>query len=273
MDRRGRHRGIRASGIGAVRRRRFLGALGALLAAGAAAAQQRLNTAMHASACERLATLAERLAKCQLQVAQGVLAARSRRMLRDSEREFEALLPLAAGLAADAEARESFTLLRVLWKEMRPWTRKSATRENARQLSERAEEVSWVASKAARLLKTESTPQREALGAMQAATLAQRVGRLALLRRMSSEARHASELADATARLGSTIDTLAGSPHTIDLEDDLQMAGAQYGFLLDALRESAAEGGGSAAELVAKTCDNVTDSLERASRLYENGSI
>lgn len=250
-------------------RRRFLAMLGAFVAAGAARAQ-RINTAMHASACERLATLAERIAKCQLQVAQGVLAARSRRMLRESEREFDALLPAASSLAADAEARESFTLLRVLWKEMRPWMRKPATRENARQLSDRVEEVAWVASKAARLVKSEGTSQREALGAMQAATLAQRVGRLSLLRRMAPDAKRTAELMDAAAKLGSTINLLTGSPHTLDLEDDLHMASTQYGFLLDALREAAEEGGGAGAELVAKTCDNVTDSLERAARLYEN---
>ena len=100
-------------------RRRFIAALALAAAAGRTAAQRRLNIAMHASACERLATLAERIAKCQVQVAQGVLAQRSRRMLRDAEREFDALLPLAAELAADAEARESFILLRLLWKEIR----------------------------------------------------------------------------------------------------------------------------------------------------------
>jgi hypothetical protein len=191
-------------------------------------------------------------------------------MLRDSEREFDALLAPAASLARDAETRDGFVLLGLLWKQMRPWTRKPATRDNARQLSERAEEAAWVASRTARQLKTLSTSQREGLAAMQAATLAQRVGRLALLRRISPDAHHGAELTDSTAKLGSAINALAGSPHTLDLEDDLHMALAQYGFLLDALRESG--GGGASAEQVAKTCDSVTDSMERAARLYENGA-
>lgn len=251
-------------------RRRFLGAIAALTFAGRAGAQRRLNTAMHASACERLATLAERIAKCQLQVAQGVLAGRSRRMLRESEHEFDALLPAAAELASDAETREGFILLRLLWKEMRAWSRKPATRDNARQLSDRAEEVAWVASKSARQIRTAGTPQREALGAMQIATLAQRVGRLELLRRMApADARRDAEIMDATARLGSAINALAGSPHIVELEDDLRMASTQYQFLLDAMREHAGGGGAAALELVAKTCDHVSDSMERAARLYE----
>ena len=252
-------------------RRQVLVALAATMAGLAARSQQRLNTAMHASACERLATLAERIAKCHVQVAQGVLAERSRRALRDSEREFDALLPHVGGLARDAESRDSLVLLALLWKELRLWARKPATRENARGVAERAEEVAWVAGKTARSLPTAGTSQREGLAAMQAATLAQRVGRLQLMKRIAPSPTRDAELADAVARLGSMLSTLASSPHTLELEDDLRMAGSQYDFLLGAMREYAAVGGAAAAEVVAKTADYITDSMERAARLYENG--
>jgi len=252
-------------------RREAILALATMLAA-LAARPQRLNTAMHASACERLATLAERIAKAHVQLAQGVIADRSRRVLRDSEREFDALLPIVSGLAGDPEIHDAFALLALLWKELRAWARKPPTRENARQVSDRAEEVAWVASKAARLLKTDGTSQREGLAAMQAATLAQRVGRMQLARRMGvPDARRDAELADATAKLGSMLAALARSPHTLELEDDLRMAGTQYDFLLAAMREQAMGAGASAAELVAKTADYISDSMERAARLYENG--
>jgi hypothetical protein len=232
---------------------------------------QRMNIAMHASACERLATLAERIAKCELQVAQGVLADRSRRMLRDSERELDALLPLAGALAHDAEGRDNFVLLGILWKQLRAWLHKPATREVARQVSERTDEISWVAAKTARSLRTEGTSQREALAAMQAATLAQRVARLQLLTRVAgADGRRDAELMDAAARLGSMLGALSASPHTLDLEDDLRMALAQYEFLLGAMRDPQA--GAAALESVAKTADNITDSMERAARLYENGA-
>lgn len=227
---------------------------------------------MHASACERLATLAERIGKSQVQLAQGVLADRSRRALRDSEREMDALLPLVSDFASDGETRDNVLLLRLLWKELRAWARKGPTRENARELSERVEEFAWVAGKTARALPSEGTAQREALTAMHAATLAQRVARLELLKRISAaDARRDAGLVDASARLGSILSTLVSSPHTLDLEDDLRMARTQYDFLAAAMREFASEGGAASAENVAKTADFITDSMERAARLYENG--
>lgn len=256
-----------------VGRRRFLAASMALSVIPYAAAQRRLNTAMHASACERLATLAERIAKSHVQVAEGVLAERSRRALRDSIAEFDSLLPVVSGLANDAQARESFVLLGLLWKELRAWARKSATREHARQVSERTEELAYVASKTARTLKAQGTSQREGLAAMQAATTAQRVGRMLLLKRIfPADARRDADLVDATARLGSMLAQLTGSPHTLELDDDLRMAGAQYEFLMGAMREAAMAGTHAAAEHIAKTTDHITDSMDRAARLYENGA-
>lgn len=257
-----------------MRRRLAAGLLTAPLALAfrGAHAQRRLNVAMHASAFERLAMLAERIAKCQVQLAQGVLAERSRRALRAAQHEFDALLPLAESLADGPEAHESFLLLRLLWKELRAWSGKSATRENARQVCERAEEVAWVAGKAARLVKAEGTAQREALSAMHAATLAQRVARLELMKRIARpDARRDADLMDATARLGALLATLVSSPHTLDVEDDLRMAGTQHEFMLAAMREWRAEGAAAAAEAIAKTADHVADSMERAARLYENG--
>ena len=252
-------------------RRRAVAAFMGLWVAGAAHAQ-RMNTAMHASACERLSTLAERIAKSQVQLAEGVLAERSRRALRDSEREMDSLLPLAAELATDAETRDNFVLMRLLWKELRVWARKSPTRENARQLCERAEELAWVAAKTARALPTAGTAQRDALTAMQAATLAQRVARLQLLKRIAAaDPRRDADLVDGSARLGSVLSMLASSPHTLDLEDDLRMARTQYDFLVAAMRESAPDASAAGAETVAKSADYITDSMERAARLYENG--
>jgi len=106
---------------------------------------------------------------------------------------------------------------------------------------------------------------------MQAATAAQRVGRMILLKRIvPGDARRDAELVDATAKLGSMLSQLVGSPHTLELEDDLRMAKAQYDFLLDAIRDSSGGEAAAAAELVAKTTEHITDSMERAARLYEN---
>lgn len=235
-------------------------------------AQQRPANVVHASASERLAMLAERIGKSHLQVAQGMLVERSRRALRDSVGEFDALLPNVARLAADAESRENFVLLGLLWRELRTWARRPATRENARNVSERAEEVAWVAGKGARLVRAEGSAQRSALAAMRAATLAQRIARLYLLDRMAAaDARRIRDLSDARSGLAAALTTLAATAHDAAVDDALQMARSQHDFLVSAMRDYDAAHSAPAIELIAKTADNVAESMERAARLYEGG--
>lgn len=230
-------------------------------------AQQRAGAA---SGCERLAMLAERTAKSYLQVAQGLLVSRSRRAVRDSVREFDAQLPRVGALAADAEARENFVLLGLLWKEMRSWAHKPPTRDNARAVSERAEEVSWIASKGARLLGTQGSAQRAALTAMRAATLAQRIARLYLLDRMGAmDARRVNDLSEAKSGLAATLTTLVAGPQDGGVDGELQMARSQHEFLVSAMRDYDAAHSAAAMEVIAKTADNIADSMERAARLYE----
>lgn len=250
--------------------RGFLLACLVLLCGSPALAQQRLETAVHASGAERLAMLAERIARTHLQMAQGVLVGRSRRSLRESVREFDALLPRVASLAPDAEARESFLLLGLLWKELRAWAQKAPTRENARNVSERAEEVSWIASKGARLIGPQDAGQSSALAAMQAATLAERVARLHLVERMgAADARRRSDLAGARTRLAAALASLARAPQGPGPESELQMAGTQHEFLRRAMDEYDSGRGSAAIEVIAKAAGNLADALERAARLYE----
>jgi hypothetical protein len=236
-----------------------------------AQAQQRFNVAMHASAAERLALLAERIAKCYLQVEQGVLASGSRRTLRAAATELDALLPAVAVNAPDAESAEAFTLLRVLWKELRPWMQRTPTRENARQVTERVEEMSWVASKGARLLRADGTAQRAALNAMRGATLAQRIARLELQRRATRRPDASSaQLDEARAGLASVLATLRATAFAADATDEMHMAETQHAFLLQALAEAQAGSGAAAFERVARVADYVTESLERLARLEES---
>jgi len=118
----------------------------ALIAAAlAAAAAQAQEPAL------RLESLAERIAKLHAQVGQGVLAERSKRALPEAVREFDGALKSASARATTAEARESYLLLRLLWQDLRPWTLKPPTRDNAKRISDRVEEVTWVAAKGARM--------------------------------------------------------------------------------------------------------------------------
>jgi hypothetical protein len=249
----------------------FAGLVMAAASLAPAQGQQRFNVAMHASAAERLALLAERIAKCYVQVEQGVLAAGSRRTMRAAATELDALLPAVAANAPDAESAEAFTLLRVLWKELRPWTQRTPTHDNARQVSERVEEMSWVASKGARLLRADGTSQRAALNAMRGATLAQRIARLELQRRGAHRADAPfAQLDEAKTALASVLATLRATAFAADATDEMRMAETQHAFLLQAVAEVEAGSGAVAVERVARVADYVSESLERLARLEEN---
>lgn len=220
----------------------------------------------------RLAALAERIAKLFLQVAQGVLADRSRRALAEAVAEFDELLRGASANARRDEARESFVLLRLLWDEYRVWAGKPATRDNARKLVDRADEVAWVAVKAATALGG-SPPL--ALDAMRAAALAQRLSCLQLMRRWETRdaalerrlAADSRELRQATARLGRQAQSNAA------VVAELQVAENQLAFLEQAAQDVAHGGArASAFEVMAKAGDHLLEALQRAARLLDAGA-
>ena len=248
-------------------RRRFLAAALSTLSPRALAQAAPVSAAQ----AMRLAVLAERIAKLFLQVSQGVLADRSRRALAEALREFDTLLRTASAAARRDEAREGFLLLRLLWDEYRVWAAKPATRDNARKLVERADEVAWVAAKAARAVGG-SPPL--AFDAMRAAALAQRVPRLHLMRRWETRdaalerrlAGDGRELRQAVSRLGQEAQSHAAAVF------ELQVAENQLAFLEQAAQDVAhGAGRASAFEVMAKAGDHLLEALERAARFYEAG--
>jgi hypothetical protein len=239
-----------------------------------------LAVALHAAAEEpalRLEALAERIAKLQAQVGQGVLAERSKRALPEAVRDFDDALRNATARATTNDARENYLLLRLLWQELRPWTLKPATRDNAKRISDRVEEVAWIAAKGARMTVE---PGRKgtavlALDAARVATLAQRVARLYLLRRWGLRDSALTATLQASSReLRETLDRLRRSPaNTPQIETELSVAAGQLQFLVQAAQEL--EGGRGSLrqmEFIAKTGDHILESMERAARLYEGAS-
>jgi hypothetical protein len=222
----------------------------------------------------RLEALAERIAKIQAQLGQGVLAERSRRAMPEAVREFDAALRQATARATAADVRDNYLLLRLLWQDYRTWALKPATRDNAKRLSERVEEVAWIAAKGARMIHEPGRrgTGRLALDAAHAATLSQRVARLHLLRRwgLRDEGINTA-LAAASADLRATLGKLRASTHnTPEVETELQVAEGQLAFLLQAASEL--EGGRGSlrqVEFIAKTGDNILESMQRVVRLYE----
>ena len=227
-----------------------------------------------ASSALRLATLAERIAKLHAQLGQGVLVERSRRSLPEAIRDFDASLKLAAARAPTPEIRDNYVLLALLWREYRDWALRSPTRENARKLRERTEEVVWIATKGAKMLQEHSRASQSAwaLRAAGAALLSQRIPKLYLWRRwdMRDQAL-ARELREAEENLRRSLDALHGAPdNTPEIEAELQAADNQLRFMADAAKHF--EGGAAATrsiEFIAKTGDHILEAMERVTRFYE----
>ncbi len=222
----------------------------------------------------RLEALTERIAKLQAQLGQGVLAERSRRAQGEAMRDFEVALRAAAAGAPSAEARENYLLLGLLWQDYRGWALKPPSKENARRLADRAQELAWVAAKGARMAQEPGRKGtgRLALDAAHAATLSQRVARLHLIRRWGvRDASIDSQLGAATEGLRATLDKLrAATLNTPEVDAELQVAGDQLAFLLQAAKDM--EGGRGTArqlEYIAKAGDNILESMQRVARLYE----
>ena len=222
-----------------------------------------------------LAILAERIGKLHAQQAQGIVAERSRRGLAEAMRQFEATLP-AATAAAPPDERENYVLLRLLWREYRPWLARPATRDNARRLAERSEELAWVAMKAARAASAHDQGSSRAAESQEAGVLAQRVARLHLLRRWDVRDEAASrELTAAAARLRRLMDARrADAANTPEAAAELDVAHNQLLFMERAAEELAARPASpSALDIVARTGDHILESMGRVARLYEGAQL
>ena len=247
--------------------------------AGLAAAALLLHAACLAAtpsrdAALRLAPLAERVAKLSAQSGQGILAQRSRRALADTVRDFDAALRDVRAGAHDGAIRENYVLLALLWQEYRDWGLRPGTRETARKLRERAEEVEWIADKGVRLMRERSHAEDDAMAlrAAQAFLLAQRIPKSYLWRRWDiRDAELDRELRDARENLGRVLDALAQSPG-LDAESaaDVETARTQWKFLLDAATQlDAAPANATALEFACKAADHIAESMDRVLRRAE----
>ena len=224
----------------------------------------------------RLEALTERIAKLHAQVGQGVLAERSRRALPEAVREFDEALREARARPSGPELRDTYVLLALLWTDYRAWALKPATRDNARKLAERAEEVAWIAAKGARLAQEggRKGTGRLALEAAHAATLSQRLARLYLMRRWDVKPESSERAAPAVeAELVRTLEKLRTAPlNTPEIETELQAAQGQLGFLLQAGRElGGRQPDARSLEFAAKSADHLLEAMQRVVRLYEGG--
>ena len=225
-----------------------------------------------ALAALRVASLAERALKLQAQAGQSILGDRSRRALAQAVRDLDAAVRAVGVPASPAELHESAAILRLLVADYRSWALKSPTRDNARKLGERAEEIAWESAKVVRLLREAGQPPHAlAAKAADASALSQRVARLLLWQRWGiATSSGVNELALAKAALRADLDALRAAPSTTsEIDSELQVAENQAAFLFAAAYrlDSGAEGARQV-DFVAKASDNMHESLERLVALY-----
>lgn len=245
----------------------------ALLAFAAAAAPQVAEERAASVHVLRLAGMAERIAKLHVQAGRGVLAERSRRALAEAVRDFDATLRAAAARRpGDAQSRDNYLLLGLLWREYRAVASRPPTRDSVRKVADRADEVAWIAAKASRLQAAGPLAQ----DASRACVLSQRVPRLHFMRHWEPHnAELARELGAASAELAAILARLAAAEqNTVDIAAQLQIAQTQHGFLVSAGDEMHRPGASPRhAENVAKTGDHILESMELTVRLYDEARL
>ena len=231
-------------------------------------------TPLRATAAIRLEIFAERVAKLHAQVGQAVLADRSRKALAGALREGETGVREAIARAPDTEARDNYALLALQWTDYRDWAHRPATRDNARRLRERTEEVAWTAAKGARIVQAEarSTSSASAVRAASAGVFAQRAAKGHLWTRWGiGDAALDREMHDAEENLARVLKTLreTNDPRP-DVAEQLQAAESQMAFMLDAARDlKSVAPGARALEYVAKAGDYILEATDRLVALYE----
>jgi hypothetical protein len=226
-----------------------------------------------ANAATRQPMLAERIARLYAQVGRDVLSARAQRAFPAALREFDAGVKSLLAGAGSPEVRENYRLLELLWIDYRPFVSRPPSLEGAEKLLERHEEVAWIAAKGARLLRDPRERREDPLReAGEARLQSQRIARLHLFRGWGTRSRNlAAELKQSNAAFRKAMDALTLSVRSMpEVAADLQLAENQYSFLKDsAQRLEGAREPRADLELVAKTCDNILEVLERVAKACE----
>lgn len=222
----------------------------------------------------RVELLTERIAKLHAQAGQGILAGRSRRELAQELRELDAATASLTPPANDRELRESWALMAILGAGYRDWAQRPATRESARRLRSRAEELAWVAAKLARgeAERSRGAGRASAVRAITAAVLAERIAKARLWMRWDmGDPPLDRELRESNEDLHRLLATLREAPVQPDeAAEAIRDAEVQLGFMDDAQRElDARRSSPRAAEFVAKASDHIAESMERAAAAYD----
>ena len=226
------------------------------------------GAAQAADASLRLVPLVERIARLNAQVGQGIIAPRSRKALGEAVREFDGALRAALAAAPGPEARENYVLLSMLWHEYRDWALRPPTRETARKLRERTEEVAYVAAKGTKLAaeSPRATVNATALRASQAVAASHRIAKAYLWRRWDIRDEAVDrELRESRENLPRALDAIAAAQGlSAEQQSQLETAQAQWRFLADSAKQlDASSGNTRALEFACKAADHIQEMLQK----------
>jgi hypothetical protein len=237
-------------------------------------AAPKLDVAQLQNKASRLPMLAERITKLYTQVGQNVLGSRTARNLPAAVAEFESVLKELVAQAPTPEIKENYQLLEQLWGEYRAIAQKPPNLDSARVLAEQNEEVVWIATKGAQLVQdfAKSNANELIRTAGEVRVLSQRIAKLYLFRSWGIRSEViANDLKSADAEFRKAMSRLLNAPqNTPEINAELQLAENQYIFLGQAIqRLNTGKNVTQELEFVAKTCDNILEVMDRATRLYE----
>jgi len=227
-----------------------------------------------ANAASRQPMLAERAARLHAQVVRGVLAPRARRSLDITLAEFDSGVKDLLAAAVSAEVRENYRMLQLLWQDYRPHVARLPGSDAPEKLSERSEEVVWIAAKGARLLRDPAVDAQTVNVRLAgvARFQSQRIARAHFFTAWIGRSdRREAELETASRDFRRALDTLLATPADgSGAAAELQLAENQSGFLAQAGRDlKTARDPATGLEAVAKTCDNILEVMDRVATLYE----
>ena len=176
--------------------------------------------------------------------------------------------------APTPEIRENYQLLEQLFDEFKGIKAKPAKLENAKALAEQNEELVWIATKGAQLIRQHAKSARSDLigTAGEMRTLTQRIAKLYLFRSCGIRSDViANDLKKAETDYRTAIDHPLKAPQETDqIKSDLALAETQWLFLNHAVaRLNANKTSTTELEHVSKACDNILEVMERVTKLYE----
>jgi hypothetical protein len=156
----------------------------------------------------------------------------------------------------------------MVWQDYREWAQRPPSRETARKLRDRTEEVAWVAAKGVRLLNDSArgTVAASAVRASQAALASQRIAKAYLWRRLDiRDAGLDRELRESRESLPRALEALAQTPGlAVETIAHIDSAQTQWRFLSDAAAQlDAAPANPRALEFACKAADYILEAMER----------